>query len=282
MLERPFRLWHNESMKRVVSYIRVSTQRQGASGLGLEGQRAAVEQFCRENGYELVAEVPRSGIRPQNDRPVLRQALARAKAAKAVLLIAKLDRLARNVHFISGLMEAGCEFRACDMPQANRLTVHIVAAVAEDEARRISDRTKAALAAYKARGGRLGAANPACRAVSRQDALRGAERTAALARSQRAGCCCCDRTQSERTNAARDCCRTRHARHSGSQRRDVAVRSSSTAVRAGSVTAHQAPARRCDPSHRTGGWVAAARRAKPTRATTRLFITVIESLMSTL
>ncbi len=169
-------------MKHVVSYIRVSTQRQGASGLGLEGQRAAVEAFCRENGCALVAEFQEVESGCKSDRPILRQALARAKAIRATLLIAKLDRLARNVHLISGLMEAGCEFRACDMPQANRLTLHIMAAVGEAEARAISDRTKAALAAYKVRGGRLGAANPACRRLTREQALKGSKRTALLAR----------------------------------------------------------------------------------------------------
>jgi DNA invertase Pin-like site-specific DNA recombinase len=87
------------------------------------------------------------------DRPQLARALAHAKRAKATLVIAKLDRLARNVDFLSGLMESGVEFVCCDMPSANRLTLHILAAVAEDEARRISERTKAALAAFKGRGG---------------------------------------------------------------------------------------------------------------------------------
>jgi DNA invertase Pin-like site-specific DNA recombinase len=96
----------------------------------------------------------------RSDRPELAKALGDAKRSKAVLVIAKLDRLARNVHFLSGLMEAGVEFVCCDMPTANPLTLHIIAAVAEDEAKRISERTKAALAAYKARGGVLGAARP--------------------------------------------------------------------------------------------------------------------------
>ncbi len=89
-------------------------------------------------------------------RPELLKAMAACKRLGATLVIAKLDRLARNVHFVSGLMESGVDFVACDNPQANRLTIHILAAVAEDEARRISERTKAALAAYKARGGKLG------------------------------------------------------------------------------------------------------------------------------
>lgn len=175
---------------RVVSYIRVSTQRQGASGLGLEGQRAAVEAFCRENGCNLLAEYREVESGCKSDRPILRQALSRARTAKAALLIAKLDRLARNVAFIANLMEAGVEFRACDLPQANRLTVHIMAAVGEAEARAISERTKAALAAYKARGGRLGASNPSCRSLTHALRVKGAvasgRRNAALAREANA------------------------------------------------------------------------------------------------
>jgi DNA invertase Pin-like site-specific DNA recombinase len=149
--------------------------------LGLEAQRNAVVTFCRENGCELLEEFREVESGKKADRPILRQAIARAKAAKAVLVIGKLDRLARNVAFIANLMESGCEFTAADMPHANRLTVHIMAAVAEDEARRISDRTKAALAAYKARGGRLGAANPRCRKFNREASMKGAMRTASLA-----------------------------------------------------------------------------------------------------
>ncbi|MGA8534661.1 MAG: recombinase family protein [Candidatus Tumulicola sp.] len=189
-LERPSRSLYHESVRTVVSYIRVSTQRQGASGLGLEGQRAAVAAFCRENRCALLDEYQEIESGRKSERPVLRKALARAKAAKAVLLIAKLDRLARNVAFIANLMEAGVEFRACDMPHANRLTVHIMAAVAEDEARRISERTKTALAAYKARGGLLGAANPACRRLTTEHRARGSvasgRRAALVARESNA------------------------------------------------------------------------------------------------
>jgi DNA invertase Pin-like site-specific DNA recombinase len=171
---------------KVVAYYRVSTQRQGQSGLGLDGQRTAIEQFCREHRYELQDEFTEVESGRKSDRPVLRKALARAKASKSVLLIGKLDRLARNVHFISGLMEAGVDFRACDVPTANGLTLHILSAVAEEEARAISIRTKAALAAAKARGTRLGASNPACRKLSAQAARKGSERTALLAREANA------------------------------------------------------------------------------------------------
>src|SRR5581483_10028207 len=131
---------------------RVSTVRQGESGLGLEAQRAAVEAFARQHGGTIMASYVEVETGKRSDRPELAKALAAARKAKATLLIAKLDRLARNVAFIAAMMEAGVEFVACDQPFASRLTLHILAAVAEDEARRISERTKAALAAAKARG----------------------------------------------------------------------------------------------------------------------------------
>jgi DNA invertase Pin-like site-specific DNA recombinase len=137
---------------RYVAYYRVSTQRQGQSGLGLEGQQAAVAAFCKP--VESFTEIE-TGTNKRH-RPELAKAIAACKRLRATLVIAKLDRLARNVYFVSGLMESGIEFIACDNPTANRLTIHILAAVAEDEARRISERTKAALAAYKRRGGTLG------------------------------------------------------------------------------------------------------------------------------
>jgi DNA invertase Pin-like site-specific DNA recombinase len=142
-------------MASYIAYYRVSTDKQGASGLGLEAQRSAVTGFVRAG--ELVGEFTEveSGKRHTN-RPMLAAAMAECRKRKAVLVIAKLDRLARNVHFISGLMESGVEFTAVDMPQASRLTIHILAAVAEHEREMISQRTKAALAAAKARGTVLG------------------------------------------------------------------------------------------------------------------------------
>lgn len=145
---------------KLIAYYRVSTARQGLSGLGLEGQEAAVAEYARATGGSVLRAYTEVESGKRNDRPELARALSDCKRSKAVLVIAKLDRLARNVHFLSGLMEAGVEFVCCDMPSANRLTLHILAAVAEDEARRISERTKAALAAYKARGGLLGSARP--------------------------------------------------------------------------------------------------------------------------
>lgn len=138
-----------------IAYYRVSTDRQGDSGLGLEAQRASVARFI--GSASLLAEFQEieSG-KSHSNRPKLAAALEECRRRNATLVIAKLDRLARDVHFISGLMKGGVEFVAVDMPQANRLTVHILAAVAEHEREAISERTKAALGAAKARGTRLG------------------------------------------------------------------------------------------------------------------------------
>src|SRR3954468_5314792 len=141
---------------RFVSYLRVSTDKQGRSGLGLEAQRTAVAGFLNGGRWELVAEFVEIETGKRADRPVLAQALATCRLHRAVLVIAKLDRLARDAHFLLGLEKAGVEFVAADMPHANRLTVGIMALVAEEEARATSARTKAALAAAKARGVRLG------------------------------------------------------------------------------------------------------------------------------
>lgn len=139
-----------------IVYLRVSTARQGENGLGMEAQRAAVEAFARQHGGQIIAQHVEVESGKRSDRPELAKALQAARKAKATLLIAKLDRLARNVAFIAAMMDAGVDFVACDQPFASRLTLHILAAVAEDEARRISERTRAALAAAKARGVKLG------------------------------------------------------------------------------------------------------------------------------
>lgn len=139
-----------------ISYLRVSTARQGASGLGLEAQREAVSRYLNGGDWTLVQEIVEVESGKRNDRPQIAEALRLCRLHKATLVIAKLDRLARNVHFISSLMESGVDFIACDFPEANRLTVHILAAVAEHEAAMISTRTKSALAAAKIRGARLG------------------------------------------------------------------------------------------------------------------------------
>jgi DNA invertase Pin-like site-specific DNA recombinase len=139
-----------------VAYYRVSTARQGRSGLGLEAQRQAVQEHLNGGNWRLVAEFTEVESGNRSDRPKLAEALKACRLRGAKLIIAKLDRLARNVAFISNLMESQVEFEAADFPQANRLTIHIMAAIAEHEAKMISDRTRAALAAVKARGKRLG------------------------------------------------------------------------------------------------------------------------------
>lgn len=144
----------------IVAYYRVSTRKQGESGLGLEAQKEAVQRYAQSVGATIIAEYQEVESGKRSDRPELLRAIPHAKRSQAVLVVAKLDRLARNVAFLSHLMESGVDFVACDNPHANRLTVHILAAVAEDEAIRISERTKAALAAAKARGVLLGSNRP--------------------------------------------------------------------------------------------------------------------------
>ncbi|GAA0737297.1 resolvase [Sphingomonas sp. ABOLD] len=146
---------------KVVTYYRVSTAAQGRSGLGLEAQRDAVEAFCRARGCEVLAEFTEIESGKRNDRPQLAAALHRAKVTGATLVIAKLDRLSRNAAFLLTLRDSGVEFIAADMPDACRLTVGILAMVAEQEREAISARTKAALASAKARGSRLGNPNGA-------------------------------------------------------------------------------------------------------------------------
>jgi DNA invertase Pin-like site-specific DNA recombinase len=145
---------------KLIAYYRVSTQRQGASGLGLDAQKETVATYVKNAPGSLLAEFCEietgKGANALAKRPELRKALDRCKRERAVLVIAKLDRLARNVHFVSGLMESRVRFVACDMPEANELTIHIMAAFAEHEAKRISQRTKEALAQAKTRGVKLG------------------------------------------------------------------------------------------------------------------------------
>jgi DNA invertase Pin-like site-specific DNA recombinase len=139
-----------------ISYLRVSTKEQGDSGLGLEGQRTAVARFLNGGNWTLIQEVLEIESGKRNDRPKLAEALRLCRIYGATLLVAKLDRLARNVLFISRLMESGVKFVAADMPQANDMTIHILASVAQGEAKAISDRTKAALAAAREGGTALG------------------------------------------------------------------------------------------------------------------------------
>jgi DNA invertase Pin-like site-specific DNA recombinase len=143
-------------MTQYVAYARVSTAQQGRSGLGLEAQQEAIRRYVRQDDVLLTPTYIEVESGKRNDRPELEKALAHAKLTGATLLIAKLDRLARNLRFITGIMESGVEFVACDMPHANRLTLHIMGAMAEHEGAAISERTKAALKAAKERGVKLG------------------------------------------------------------------------------------------------------------------------------
>jgi len=167
---------------KAVAYYRVSTAKQGSSGLGLDAQRSAVEALCAGRGWEIIAppftEVE-SGKR--DDRPELAKALERCKVTGAALVVAKLDRLSRNVAFLATLQDSGVKFVAADMPEANELTIHIMAAVAQAERKAISKRTKEALAAAKARGQRLG--NPNGAAALRRAAKGSGAGTAAAQRN---------------------------------------------------------------------------------------------------
>src|ERR1700755_90925 len=146
---------------KVVAYYRVCTAAQGRSGLGLEAQRSAVEGYCRGRDCQLLSEFTEVESGKRNDRPELAKALHHAKVTGATLVIAKLDRLSRNVAFLAALQESGTRFVCADMPEANERTIHIMAAVAQAERKMISQRTRDALAAAKARGAVLGNPNGA-------------------------------------------------------------------------------------------------------------------------
>jgi DNA invertase Pin-like site-specific DNA recombinase len=173
----------SKKMQKFIAYYRVSTKKQGRSGLGLEAQKDAVTAYLQSVNGALVEEFieVEHGTRKGNGRPQLAAALASCRVHGATLCIAKLDRLARNVAFISNLMESHVEFCACDFPQANRLTIHILAAIAEHEAEMISARTKAALAAAKRRGVALGGDRGNCTLIARKG-----NRVSALVRSETA------------------------------------------------------------------------------------------------
>jgi DNA invertase Pin-like site-specific DNA recombinase len=176
-------------MKEIIAYARVSTVKQGQSGLGLQAQKAAVEAYAASVGARIAALYVEVESGKVADRPELRKALAHARRNKAVLCVAKLDRLSRNLAFLAAVMDSGCEFAAADMPAANRFMLHVMAAVAEHEAKAISDRTKAALQAAKARGTLLGSARPGHwdgREKARQEGARIGAKASAEVRSKAA------------------------------------------------------------------------------------------------
>ena len=160
--------------KPIVGYLRVSTRKQRQSGLGLEAQQEALRNYAAVSGGRVLATYTEteSGKRDDN-RPELHKAIAHARRSGAVLVIAKLDRLSRNAAFLFALQDAGVDFECCDQPNANKLTIRILAVFAQDERERISQRTKDALAAYKRRGGLLGASRPECRNLTKAARKRG-------------------------------------------------------------------------------------------------------------
>ena len=148
-------------MCKVIAYYRVSTVGQGRSGLGLEAQRLAVATLCQSRGWQIMADYTEVESGKLADRQQLTAALHHAKVTGGTLVIAKLDRLSRNAAFITALQDSGAKFIAADMPEANELTVHIMAAVAQAERQAIAKRTREALTAAKVRGMKLGNPNGA-------------------------------------------------------------------------------------------------------------------------
>ena len=144
-----------------VSYLRVSTARQGRSGLGLEAQRQAVTDYLDGGRWRLLGEYVEIESGKTDDRPRLAAALHQAKVTGATLIVAKLDRLSRDLAFLANLQKSGVHFLAADMPEANELTIHVMAALAQHERRMISERTRQALAAARRRGIKLGNPNGA-------------------------------------------------------------------------------------------------------------------------
>jgi DNA invertase Pin-like site-specific DNA recombinase len=146
---------------KAITYFRVSTPGQGRSGLGLEAQQASVAQFCMDRRCDVVQSFVEIESGKHDDRPELAKALHMARVTNSTLIVAKLDRLSRNVAFLAQLQDSGVRFVAADMPEANELTIHIMAAVAQAERKAISRRTSEALQARKARGLPLGNPNGA-------------------------------------------------------------------------------------------------------------------------
>jgi DNA invertase Pin-like site-specific DNA recombinase len=167
-----------------VSYLRVSTKAQGQSGLGLEAQQQAVADYLNGGDWRLIAEFVEIESGANDERPKLAEALARCRIHNATLVIAKLDRLSRDAHFLLGLQKAGVRFVAADMPEANEMIVGIMAVVAQAERKMISARTKAALAAAKARGVKLGGDRGNLAATAAKGRSRALEKRKANARQR--------------------------------------------------------------------------------------------------
>jgi DNA invertase Pin-like site-specific DNA recombinase len=170
----------------------VSTDGQGRSGLGLDAQRAAVTTYAEGQGGRVIAEYTEVESGKRADRPELVKAVTHAQRAGARLVVAKLDRLARNARFLLGLVESGADVAFCDLPTvpagpAGKFVLGVMAQVAELEAGLIADRTRAALAALKARGKKLGAANPRCRNLTADARARGHARAATVRKARADG-----------------------------------------------------------------------------------------------
>jgi DNA invertase Pin-like site-specific DNA recombinase len=156
-----------DASKTFISYLRVSTKKQGESQLGIEAQRETLKRFVGPNALLLYEYVEIESGRRHENRPQLATALAACTRTKATLVVAKLDRLSRDPDFLGHLMKAGVDFKCCDMPEADKFTVRIFAAMAERERELISSRTRAALAAKRARGERLGPVDGGAKARER-------------------------------------------------------------------------------------------------------------------
>ena len=167
-------------MKKLIGYLRVSTKQQGASGLGIEGQRTTVENYAKQNGAEIAFWYTEVESGKRSDRPQLAKALTHARRIKALLVVAKVDRLARNARFLLTVLEGGADVAFCDFPNipagpTGKFILTQMAAVAELEAGLISQRTRDALAAYKSEGGKLGAELPQCRNLTQVARVKGAQ-----------------------------------------------------------------------------------------------------------